>query len=79
MLGRSIIGGFVFAAVVSAAAGDSTLADAVQRGDREAVRRLGFSPASTLADALEMASDVVGRDPSITHLHTPPLLIAEVQ
>ena len=48
-------------------------------GDRDAVRRLGFSPASTLADALEMASDVVGRDPSITHLHTPPLLIADVQ
>ncbi|MGH9304399.1 MAG: lactate racemase domain-containing protein, partial [Acidimicrobiales bacterium] len=47
-------------------------------GDRAAVRRLGFSPASTLADALEMASDVVGRDPSITHLHAPPLLMAEV-
>jgi len=48
-------------------------------GDRAAMRRLGFSPASTLADALEMASDVVGRDPSITHLHVPPLLIADVQ
>jgi hypothetical protein len=48
-------------------------------GDRAAVRRLGFSPASTLADALEMAEDVVGRDPSITHLHSPPLLIADVQ
>jgi hypothetical protein len=47
-------------------------------GDRAAVRRLGFSPASTLDDALEIASDVVGRDPSITHLHTPPLLIADV-
>ena len=47
-------------------------------GDRAAVRRLGFKPASTLADALEMAEDVVGRDPTITHLHTPPLLIAEV-
>ena len=47
-------------------------------GDRDAVRRLGFSPASTLADALEMATDVVGRDPSVTHLHTPPLLIADV-
>ena len=32
---------------------------------------LGFKPASTMADALEMASDVVGRDPSITHLHSP--------
>ena len=29
-------------------------------GDQEAVHRLGFRAASTLADALEMASDVVG-------------------
>ena len=48
-------------------------------GDARAVRRLGFKPASTLRDALEMAEDVVGRDPSITHLHAPPLLIADVQ
>ena len=32
-------------------------------GDTRAVRRLGFSPASTLTDALEMATDTVGRDP----------------
>ncbi|HWD25407.1 MAG TPA: lactate racemase domain-containing protein [Acidimicrobiales bacterium] len=48
-------------------------------GDRAAVRRMGFKPASTLADALEMAEDVVGRDPSITHLHTPPLFLADVR
>jgi hypothetical protein len=48
-------------------------------GDRAAVRRLGFKPASTMADALEMAADVVGPDPSITHLHSPPLLMADVQ
>ncbi len=47
-------------------------------GDPRAVRRLGFKPASTLRDALEMAEDVVGRDPSVTHLHAPPLLLAEV-
>ncbi len=47
-------------------------------GDRAAVRRLGFKPASSLADALEMAEDVVGRDPSITHLHNPPLFLADV-
>src|SRR4029079_3431502 len=47
-------------------------------GDTRAVRRMGFKPASTLRDALEMAEDVVGRDPSITHLHTPPLLMADV-
>jgi hypothetical protein len=48
-------------------------------GDPRAVRRMGFKPASTLRDALEMASDVVGRDPSLTHIHAPPLLLADVQ
>jgi lactate racemase len=48
-------------------------------GDRAAVRRLGFKPASTLADALEMAEDVVGREPTITHLHAPPILLSEVR
>jgi hypothetical protein len=48
-------------------------------GERAAVRRLGFKPASSLADALEMAEDVVGRNPSLTHLHAPPLLMADVR
>jgi hypothetical protein len=48
-------------------------------GDVRAVRRLGFSPASSLADALEIASDVVGPAPTITHLHNPPILLADVQ
>ncbi|MHB1535949.1 MAG: NPN-dependent hydroxyacid isomerase, LarAH14/15/16 family [Acidimicrobiales bacterium] len=47
-------------------------------GDPKAVRRLGFAPASSLDDALEMASDVVGPAPSITHLHCPPIMIADV-
>ena len=47
-------------------------------GDPRAVRRMGFKPASTLRDALEMAEDTVGRDPTITHLHSPPLLMADV-
>jgi hypothetical protein len=47
-------------------------------GDRAAVHRLGFSSASTFADALELAEDVVGRDPTITHLHVPSLLMADV-
>jgi hypothetical protein len=47
-------------------------------GEPRSVRRLGFKPASTLRDALEMAEDVVGRDPSITHLHNPPILLADV-
>ena len=47
-------------------------------GDQAAVRRLGFKSASTLTDALEMAEDVVGRDPSITHIHNPPIFLADV-
>jgi hypothetical protein len=48
-------------------------------GDPKAVRRLGFQNATTMTDALEMASDVVGRDATITHLHNPPLLLADVK
>ena len=47
-------------------------------GDQAAVRRLGFKPASTMRDALEMAEDVVGRDPSVVHIHNPPILMADV-
>ena len=47
-------------------------------GDQRAVRRLGFQPASTLQDALEMSSDVVGPRPTVTHLHNPPILMADV-
>jgi len=48
-------------------------------GDPAAVRRLGFSPASSMDDALEMASDVVGPSPTLTHFHVPPLLLADVR
>ena len=47
-------------------------------GDAPTVRRLGFTPASTMDDAFEIASDVVGRAPTITHLHVPSLLVADV-
>jgi hypothetical protein len=47
-------------------------------GEARSVRRLGFAPASTLDDALEMASDVVGSHPTITHIHNPPILMADV-
>ena len=47
-------------------------------GDEAAVRRLGFRRASTVADALEMATDTVGRDPSVIHVHNPPILMTEV-
>ncbi|MHB8318369.1 MAG: NPN-dependent hydroxyacid isomerase, LarAH14/15/16 family [Acidimicrobiales bacterium] len=47
-------------------------------GDPAAVRRLGFTPASSLQDAFEMAKDVVGFSPSVTHVHVPPILMADV-
>jgi hypothetical protein len=40
---------------------------------------MGFKAASTLADALEIASHTVGRSPSITYQHTPPLVMADVR
>ncbi|MGH2746897.1 MAG: lactate racemase domain-containing protein [Actinomycetota bacterium] len=48
-------------------------------GDRDTVSRLGFRCASTLGDALDMASETVGRAPRITALKCPPLLLAEVR
>jgi lactate racemase len=48
-------------------------------GNRKAAARMGFRAATTLLDALEMASDTVGPDPSITYLHNPPHLIADVR
>ena len=46
---------------------------------RSTAARLGFRVASTLDDALEMAKDRVGRSPSISYLHTPPLTMADVR
>jgi hypothetical protein len=48
-------------------------------GEPAAVHRLGFRVASTMADALEMATDIVGPSPTLTHLHTPPILMSDVQ
>jgi hypothetical protein len=48
-------------------------------GDRRAVARMGFRSASTLNDALEMASGTVGSAPSISYLHSPPHAIADVR
>ncbi|MEE9417218.1 MAG: lactate racemase domain-containing protein [Acidimicrobiales bacterium] len=47
-------------------------------GETRSVKRLGFRPASTLQDALEMASDTVGPQATITHYHNPPILMADV-
>jgi hypothetical protein len=48
-------------------------------GDPAAVHRLGFRVASTMADALELATDIVGPSPTLTHVHTPPILMSDVQ
>ncbi len=48
-------------------------------GNTQTVRRLGFKPASTFQDALEMARDITQiREPSLTHLHAPPIFTADV-
>jgi lactate racemase len=47
-------------------------------GDRRAVARMGMRSASTFADALELARDTVGASPSITYLHSPPHILANV-
>ncbi|TCM50202.1 uncharacterized protein DUF2088 [Kribbella orskensis] len=47
--------------------------------NRKTVERMGFRSASTLQDALEMVSHSVGRSPSITYLHNPPHLLADVR
>ena len=48
-------------------------------GEPRSVRRLGFTPASTFDDALELASDVVGRSATITHVRNPPLMMCDVR
>jgi lactate racemase len=39
---------------------------------------MGMRSASTFADALELARDTVGASPSITYLHSPPHILANV-
>lgn len=46
--------------------------------NRKTVERMGFRAASSLRDALEMASSTVGRDPSITYLRNPPHMLTNV-
>jgi lactate racemase-like protein len=48
-------------------------------GDRETVHHLGFKCATRLEDALEMAEQTVGRYPTVTHVHAPPLFLADVR
>ena len=49
---------------------------------RRAAERSAVSasrPASTMDDAFEIASDVVGRSATVTHLHVPAILVADVK
>lgn len=56
------------------------LGDVVWVGaDRTSAERMGFRAASTLADALEIVASTVGRTPSITYLHSPPPVVADVR
>ncbi|MDV6010921.1 DUF2088 domain-containing protein [Haloechinothrix sp. LS1_15] len=48
-------------------------------GDRHTTSVMGFRTASTLDDALEIASERVGRSPSINYLHAPPMTMADVR
>ena len=64
--------------VLTAHALDHLSSVIVVGGNAKAVKRMGFRPASTLADALEMAEDSVGSSPTITHIRVPPLMMAEV-
>ena len=48
-------------------------------GNPKTCERLGYRAASSFRDALEMAGETVGRSPSITYLHVPPLAIADMR
>jgi len=48
-------------------------------GDRDSAAKLGARAATTMSDALEIAEARVGEAPSITYLHTPPRLVADVE
>jgi hypothetical protein len=48
-------------------------------GNPKTCARMGYRSASSFRDALEMAGETVGRSPSITYFHVPPLAIADVR
>ena len=47
-------------------------------GDPMTTKRMGLKRADTIAEALEMAQDTVGPNPSRTYMHIPPLFMCEV-
>ena len=46
--------------------------------DRTAARVMGWECADSMAQALEMAESFLGRKPSVTHVHIPPINMVEV-
>jgi lactate racemase len=47
-------------------------------GDPMTTKRMGLKRADTIAEALEIAQDTVGPNPSRTYMHIPPLFMCEV-
>jgi len=41
-------------------------------------KRMGLKHADSVAEALQMAQDIVGPSPSSTYMHIPPLFMCEV-
>lgn len=46
--------------------------------DKESARVMGWECADTVEQALEMAQSFLGRKPSVTHLHIPPINMVDV-
>ena len=47
-------------------------------GDPHTTSRMGLGRADSVAEALQMAQDTVGPNPSTTYMHIPPLFMCEV-
>ena len=52
---------------------------AVAPKDRAVTERMGIEPAENLDEAIRMAADATGPDPSISYFHFPPLFLAHVR
>lgn len=46
--------------------------------DKRSAEVMGWETAKTMEEALEMAQSHVGREPSVTHMHIPPINMADV-
>ncbi len=46
--------------------------------DSRTVERLGYESARSVAEALEMAKDVVGPSPDVTFFHFPPIYVCDL-